>query len=117
VLPEATALPEGDVLRIARLARLELTKEAAAEHGRRLGAVLGYMRTLSGVNVEGVEPMGSPLEVVRAGEGAPPPPNALREDEPGPTLPTDVLMRMAPEGAARTPYVRVPKVIKGGSGA
>ena len=92
-----------DVQRIARLARLSLTPEQIEAERTRLSAVLGYMDRLRELNLEGVEPLASPLDV-----SAP-----LRSDDPGPTLPTSVLMQMAPETVE--PFVKVPKVL--GEGA
>lgn len=96
-------LSTADVHRIARLARLSLTDDQAQAERTRLSAVLGYMERLRELDLTGVEPLASPLDA-----SAP-----LRADRPGPTLPTDVLMEMAPQTAP--PFVKVPKVI--GEGA
>lgn len=97
------SLSSEEVRRIAQLAKLSLTDEQVEEERTRLSAVLGYMERLRGPDLEGVEPMASPLEAMAS----------PRADEPGPTLPTSVLMEMAPEAMA--PFVKVPKVI--GEGA
>lgn len=96
-------LSTADVQRIARLARLSLTDEQAHAERTRLSAVLGYMERLRELDLEGIEPLASPLDI-----SAP-----LRPDDPGPTLPTAALMGMAPETVP--PFVKVPKVL--GEGA
>jgi aspartyl-tRNA(Asn)/glutamyl-tRNA(Gln) amidotransferase subunit C len=99
---DATAsapLPEHDVRRIARLARLELTDEQVKAYASRLGAALGYIERLRGLDLEGVEPMTHPLDHT----------NRMDDDVPGPTLDTEALMKIAPE--TTPPFVKVPKVL------
>lgn len=45
-----------DVLKLARLARLWLSDEEAEGFRRELSAILGYVRQLQEVNVDGLEP-------------------------------------------------------------
>ena len=53
-----------DVTRkMAMLARLELSSEEVTLYTSQLGQVLGHIRQLQEVDVEGVEPLTSPLEV------------------------------------------------------
>lgn len=96
-----------DVRKVAQLARLALSDEQLEQYRHQLGAVLGYMDRLRELNLDGVEPMTSPIESF----------NRLAPDEPGPTMSNEQLMAMAPEGAAAAPFVSVPKVIGGGEGA
>lgn len=98
-------LSDDDVRRIARLSRLVLTEEQAAEHRVRLSAVLGYVERLRGLDLAGVEPL------VHVGDQT----NRLAADELGQTLANDVLMKMAPD--RMEPFVKVPKVIDEGAGA
>lgn len=99
-MPEnAQPLPESDVRRIARLARLELSDSQVAAFASRLGATLGYIDRLRELNLDGVEPLTHPLDQT----------NRLDDDVPGPTLDTDALMKIAPESFP--PYVKVPKVL------
>jgi aspartyl-tRNA(Asn)/glutamyl-tRNA(Gln) amidotransferase subunit C len=91
------------VRRIARLARLAIPDERIERYRSDLAAVLGYADRLRALPLEGVEPMASPIDA----------PARLDDDVPGPSLPTAVLMEMAPETAG--PFVKVPKVI--GEGA
>jgi aspartyl-tRNA(Asn)/glutamyl-tRNA(Gln) amidotransferase subunit C len=53
-----------DVTRkMAMLARLELSAEEVELYTSQLGQVLGHIRQLQEVDVDGVEPLTSPLEV------------------------------------------------------
>jgi len=45
-----------DVLKLARLARIELTDEEAEEFTGEFDAILGYVEKLQQVDVEGLEP-------------------------------------------------------------
>lgn len=49
-------LTREDVLKLARLARLDLSEEEIAEFADELGAVLDYVAQLQGVDVSGLEP-------------------------------------------------------------
>lgn len=93
------AISEQDVRKVAKLARLELSDEQAHASRTHLAAVLGMMETLGSLEVSNVEPMTGPLELT----------NALRDDVPGPTLPTSALMQMAPD--KHEPYLRIPRVM------
>jgi aspartyl-tRNA(Asn)/glutamyl-tRNA(Gln) amidotransferase subunit C len=94
-----------EVRKVARLARLEIPERNVEEYRERLGAVLAYAECLGHLDLEGVEPLAQVCEEAMC----------LRADEPGPTLPTEALMRMAP--ASMPPFVRIPKVLGDGGGA
>jgi aspartyl-tRNA(Asn)/glutamyl-tRNA(Gln) amidotransferase subunit C len=66
-------------------------------------AILGYMDRLRTLDLNGVEPMSHPHDTV----------NRLDPDEPvpGAALPTEALMRIAPD--THEPFVRVPGVFAG----
>jgi len=49
-------LTREDVLKLARLARLDLGDDEIAEFQKELGDVLGYFEQLKGVDVTGLEP-------------------------------------------------------------
>ncbi|MFM9957507.1 MAG: Asp-tRNA(Asn)/Glu-tRNA(Gln) amidotransferase subunit GatC [Phycisphaerales bacterium] len=102
---EPAPLSQDDVRRIARLSRLALSDDQLESARSSMGAVLGHMATLRELDLEGVEPMVYPSDIE----------NRMDADEPRPGLPTDVLMKMAPDAAP--PFVKVPKVIGGGAGA
>lgn len=102
---EPDPITADEVRRIARLARLAITDDQVEEHLRGLTAVLGYVARLRTLDMSGVEPL------AHVGEE----PHRLRPDEPGPTLDTDALMRMAPR--TMPPFVALPKVLGDGGGA
>lgn len=99
------SLTPEEVRKIAKLARLSLTDEQVAAFGPQMSAILGHMDTLRTLDLKGVEPL------THIGDSV----NRLAADEPGPTLPTQVLMDMAPE--TTPPFVKVPKVLGEGGGA
>ncbi len=101
----APTLSGDDVRRVARLARLELPEDQVEAYRAKLGAVLGYVERLRGLDLHGVEPL------AHVGEDA----HRLRADDPGPTLPNEVLMRMAPD--SMPPFVRIPRVLGEDGGA
>jgi aspartyl-tRNA(Asn)/glutamyl-tRNA(Gln) amidotransferase subunit C len=93
------------VRKVARLSRLALTDAEVADYQVKLSAVVGYVERLRELDLTGVEPMANVADST----------NRLDEDVPGPTLPTDVVLKMAP--AAMPPFVKVPKVFEEGGGA
>ena len=93
------------VRKVAKLARLALTDAQVEDYRARLGTVLGYMERLRGLDMSDVEPLTHPLEAS----------NRMDDDEPGPTLSTDELMKMAPD--TMPPFIKVPKVLDEGGGA
>jgi aspartyl-tRNA(Asn)/glutamyl-tRNA(Gln) amidotransferase subunit C len=92
------------VRKVARLARLGLSDEQVEQYRGQLAAVLAYVERLRDLDLSDVEPLANPVEEV----------NRLRADEPGPTLPRQTLLEMAP--CTDGPFVAVPKVIGGGDG-
>ena len=88
-----------DVARVATLSRLALD-EAGLEAARRdLGAILGHVAAIQSLDVDEVEPMPRPQDVV----------NRLAEDEPGPLLDREVLLDLAPR--TEGPFIAVPMVL------
>lgn len=102
-------LSPDQVRKVAQLARLALSDEQVELYRHQLGGVLAYMHRLSGLDLSGIEPMASPLDLT----------NRLADDQPGTTLTNDQLMAIAPGNAAAPPFIAVPKVIgeAGGAGA
>ena len=92
------------VERIARLSRLALEPERVEAYRTSLSAIVAYVDRLRTLDVRGVEPLTNPADVR----------NRVAPDEPGPTLPTEALVAMAP--ASMPPFVRIPKVIDGSGG-
>ncbi|MEM7576504.1 MAG: Asp-tRNA(Asn)/Glu-tRNA(Gln) amidotransferase subunit GatC [Planctomycetota bacterium] len=106
--PQATGTPtitEADVRHVAKLARLELTDDQVHAYTGQLGAVLGYIDQLNEVDIEGVEPLAHPLDLV----------NVLRDDVSVPGSDRDVMLQNAPD--RQGPFFKVPKVLGDGGGA
>src|SRR5690606_8955650 len=55
------AISEQDVMRIAQLARIQLSPDETAQTQKELNDILGLMARLRAVDTEGVEPMAHPL--------------------------------------------------------
>ena len=90
-----------DVAYVAELARLELTDEEKAVFQPQLESIVGYVEKISGVDVEGVEPMmhGRPLV------------NAFREDVVRPSLPAETALGNAPKRVGDE--FLLPKIVEG----
>lgn len=74
------------VLHVARLARLRLSDEEVETMADELSSILGHIERISELDLEGVPPTTHVVEVA----------NALRADEPRPSLPRDVILEQAP---------------------
>jgi aspartyl-tRNA(Asn)/glutamyl-tRNA(Gln) amidotransferase subunit C len=83
-------LDRAQVLHVARLARLELTDEEVERMAAELSKVLDHIEKIRELDLEGVAPTSHVVDVV----------NALRADEPQPSLPVDVALESAPEPLA-----------------
>ena len=57
------ALSKEDVLKIARLARLELTADEIKKYGDQLSSILEYVKTLEKLDVKDIEPMAHAVTV------------------------------------------------------
>jgi aspartyl-tRNA(Asn)/glutamyl-tRNA(Gln) amidotransferase subunit C len=75
------------VLHVARLARLRLSDEEVTTMAGELSSILGHIEKLSELDLDGVAPT---THVVDVG-------NALRTDEPRPSLPRDIVLEQAPD--------------------
>ena len=75
------------VLHVARLARLRLSDEEVSTMAGELSGILGHIEKLSELDLDGVAPT---THVVDVG-------NALRADEPRPSLPLDDVLEQAPD--------------------
>jgi len=90
-----------DLDRLCVLARLSLSEDEKEKLGPQLGRIIGYVETLSEVDVDGVEPMAHAIPLQ----------NVLREDRASDLVDRDVFLQNAP--AARSHQVVVPPVIEG----
>ena len=94
------AIDKATVLRIAKLARIEVADEATEGLAAELNAILAWVEQLSEVDTEGVEPMTSVVEVTLP----------RRADEAGAVTPRDDLLANAPH--AEDGFFVVPKVVE-----
>jgi aspartyl-tRNA(Asn)/glutamyl-tRNA(Gln) amidotransferase subunit C len=85
---------------IADLARLELTDEEKTLYREQLSEILDYVVRLQALDTSDIPPTSSVL----------PPRSFLRTDEPGPCLPTDVLLSNAPQ--VERDQFRIPAVFE-----
>jgi len=76
-----------DVGHVARLARLELSDDEVERMSVELSKVLDHIEKIGELDLEGVPPTSHVIDVV----------NALRADEPEPSLPREVILAAAPE--------------------
>src|SRR3954464_12430083 len=83
-------LSRDQVLHVARLARLELTEEEVGRFSEELSKVLDWVGTIEELgNLDDVPP----TRAVFTGE------NALRADEPRPSIPVEKALESAPDAA------------------
>jgi aspartyl-tRNA(Asn)/glutamyl-tRNA(Gln) amidotransferase subunit C len=75
-----------EVLHVARLARLALSDDEVERMARELSAVLDHVERISELDLEGVPPTTHVVDVA----------GVLREDEPRPSLPREVVLEQAP---------------------
>jgi aspartyl-tRNA(Asn)/glutamyl-tRNA(Gln) amidotransferase subunit C len=80
-------LQRDQVLHVARLARLELDDEEVERMASELSHVLDHIEKIRELDLDGVPPTSHVIDVV----------NALRPDEPIPSLPVEVVLKAAPE--------------------
>jgi aspartyl-tRNA(Asn)/glutamyl-tRNA(Gln) amidotransferase subunit C len=80
-------IDRAQVLHVARLARLDLSDDEVATMARELSAVLDHIEKIGELDLDDVQPTSHVVDVV----------NALRADEPRPSLPREVALSQAPE--------------------
>jgi aspartyl-tRNA(Asn)/glutamyl-tRNA(Gln) amidotransferase subunit C len=80
-------LDREQVLHVARLARLELSDDEVDRMAAELSHVLDHIEKIRELDLKGVAPTSHVVDVV----------NALRADEPEPSLPREVILAAAPE--------------------
>jgi aspartyl-tRNA(Asn)/glutamyl-tRNA(Gln) amidotransferase subunit C len=90
-------LSRDQVLHVAKLARLELSEDEVGRMSEELSKVLDHIGKIGELgDLAGIEPTSHVIEVE----------NALRADEPRPSLPVEVALESAPEadmGGFRVP--------------
>ena len=80
-------LDRDQVLHVARLARLELSEDEVGRMASELSHVLDHIEKIGELDLDGVPPTSHVIDVV----------NALRNDDPEPSLPAEVALAAAPE--------------------
>ena len=98
-MPNREPITASDVAHVARLACLDLTGEEVELYTHQLRDVLEYADVVAALDTSGIAPTAHPLPLV----------NALREDEPRPSLDRDEVLAMAPE--VEDGRFRVPRVL------
>ena len=90
-----------DLLRLARLARLELTEDERVLFGPQLARILEYARAVQQIDTTDIPPTSHPLETA-----AP-----LRPDDRLPCLTRDEVLAQSPEADDRVGLFKVPQVL------
>lgn len=80
-------IDRAQVLHVARLARLELSDQEVERMTKELSAVLGHIEKISELELDGVAPTSHVIAID----------NALREDEPRPSLSHEDALAAAPD--------------------
>lgn len=96
----SSTLTRDEVLRIAELARLELTESEVELFTRQLADILAYAGEVSRIDTAGVTPTSHVATAPR-----------WREDVPGPCLDRATILENAPDAAPAAGLFRVPKVL------
>ena len=89
-------IDRGQVLHVARLARLELSDEEVERMASELSGILEHVERFSELDLDDTEPTSHVVELE----------NVLRRDEPRPSWPRERVLEQAPdpdEGAFRVP--------------
>jgi aspartyl-tRNA(Asn)/glutamyl-tRNA(Gln) amidotransferase subunit C len=94
------AIDKATVLRIAKLARIEVTDEATEGLAKELNVIMDWVEQLSEVDTDGVEPMTSVVDITLL----------LRTDEVHAAVPRDELLSNAPN--TDNGFFVVPKVVE-----
>lgn len=82
-------LSRDQVLHVARLARLELSEPEVERMAGELSKVLDHVETIGALELDGVAPTSHVVDLE----------NALRPDEPRPSLPREAALASAPDAA------------------
>ena len=96
----ASKLTRDDVLRVAELARLELSESEVDLFTRQLDDILGYAEQIREVDTTGVSPTSHMLAT-----------GGWRDDAPAPSLDRDASLANAPSADRSAGLFKVPKVL------
>lgn len=92
---------EPNIAQLSELCHINLTEEEAKTTENNLKKIIKYMTLLEEVNTEGVLPCAHVLETVV---------NVMFEDEPGPCLDREEILKNAPDQVAG--MIKVPSIIE-----
>ncbi|GGH03565.1 Asp-tRNA(Asn)/Glu-tRNA(Gln) amidotransferase subunit GatC [Silvibacterium dinghuense] len=95
-----------EVRRVADLAHLQLTPQEEQAMQRDLSSILDYVGQLNELDTANIPPMAQVAEVLQASAAQ----DALRADQPRPSLERDRVMKSAPDSDGV--FFKVPKVIE-----
>lgn len=89
-----------DVDHLCQLAHFDFSPEEKEKFRAELSSIVGYVRKLSDLDLDGIEPTqyGQPVA------------NVMRDDEPEPSLPRETVLANAPD-ASDTEY-RMPRIVE-----
>ena len=101
----AKKIDQSQVIKVAKLSRLDLTEDEVQEFTGQLSAILDYVEKMNELDTTGVEPLAHCLPVS----------NVLREDSAKESLGTEKVLANAPQSDGE--FFKVPKILDDGSGA
>ena len=101
----AKKIDQNQVIKVAKLSRLDLTEDEVQEFTGQLSAILDYVEKMNELDTTGVEPLAHCLPVS----------NVLREDSAKESLGTEQVLANAPQRDDE--FFKVPKILDDGSGA
>src|SRR5262245_51732523 len=97
----ASKLTRDDVLRVAELARLELSEAEIARFTKQLADILTYAEAVQQADTSGIAPTAHPIPLEPV----------WRDDTPAPSLNRDEMLQRAPAGDRDAGLYKVPKVL------
>ena len=92
---------EKTVKQVAKLSRIDLSKEEVGLYKRQLGDILGYINKLNELDTKDTLPTSHPLESLK---------NVFRKDKVKKALPAEDALKNAPE--RKNDLFKVPKIIE-----
>lgn len=98
-MPDQPRITLDEVRKVAVLSRLALDEDCLKAYAAQIEGILDYVAQIRVPDVAGIEPMAHVLPLT----------NVLRDDLPGPALPTEQVLANAP--LADGPFFQVPKII------
>jgi aspartyl-tRNA(Asn)/glutamyl-tRNA(Gln) amidotransferase subunit C len=90
-----------EILRIAELARIDLTADEQAMYARQLSEILAFARQVQGIDTHDVPPTSHPTGVT----------GLLRDDVVSGSLPREEILAQAPEADRAAGLFKVPRVL------